>query len=133
MFQTTNEVAGMQAPSRRREAGSVRCGSLLLATVLLSSTVACGATMSETSKPDYRENPAPERIHGIEVSIEDAPGEFRYDWRSHGNLLPESSVSPASRSTTVDPFVIGRAGREAMAHVCDDELFKVRLVLAPTP
>ena len=213
----------MQDHSSRGEPHAARRGDMLLASIFLSSTVACGAPV--TDQPEYRENPAPSRMHGIEVRIEDAPGEFghvlgamQFDvinrtclpppdanpgghtspvptrtipfalekgddgvWRGtvvadgmvdedyHGrgvchwalvnvqvqfkatgakeetlfiaDLDGEEAVIGGSReiyfgkvlyprhpdSTTDEPFVIGRAGRAAKAHLGDDELFKVTL------
>lgn len=222
----------MQALRQRRDAGPVRRGSLLLATILLSSTVACGAAMNETNKPEYRENPAPSRMQGVEVHIEGVPGDFGYvqgamqfdvtnrtclpppdanpgghtspvptrtipfalersddgAWRGtvvadgmvdedyhdrgvcHWKLVnvqvqlkatgaedetlfianSRSSVAASGgrvelyflkaayprhpRETMDDPFLIGRAGRASMAHLGDDEVFKVVLsVSEPRP
>ena len=215
----------MQDQPSRRESSPARRGSMLLALVLLSSTVACGAPMNETVKPEYRENPAPSRIHGIEVRMEGVPGDFGYvqgamqfdvtnrtclpppdanpggytspvptrmipfalerggdgvyrgtvaadgmideDYHGRGvcewalkNVQVQLKATGAEgetlfiadldgdeavvggrreiyfrkvlyprhpRSTTDEPFVIGRAGRAAMAHLRDDELFKVTL------
>lgn len=219
-------------PCARGVRFSRKSGSLLLATMLFSSTLACSAAMNETSKPEYRENPAPRIVRDVEVRIEGLPGDFRYVqgamqfdvtnrtclpppganpggrtspvptrtipfalekgddgvWRgtvvadgmvdedyhgrgvchwalvnvqaqlmatgakgetrfianSRGDLaaaggqvelyFPKITYPRHPRSTTDDPFVIGRPGRASMAHLGDDEVFRVTLsVLGPTP
>ena len=63
--------------------------------------------MNETSKPDYRENPAPSRIHSLEVRIEGVPGDFGYAQGgmqfdvTNSTCLPPPGANPGGRTSPV--------------------------------
>ena len=91
---------------------------MVFPTLFLSFAAACSPTMTEQTRPDYRENPDPRQTFRLEVRTENAPGDFGFVRGSmqfnvaNVECLPPPDSNPGGHTSPVPmrmiPFDLAR-------------------------